>query len=109
MSKPASPTEKDIPDPKTLKTDRPVVKQQEKIFTGKEERGRSADQTAQVGRSFGSPTPAALTGGVGIGSGAGLEAAPVCPEARSMAGGFRRYLAETTLLLRLIQAAHNTS
>jgi hypothetical protein len=52
------PTERDIPDPKTLKTDRPVVNQQEKIFTGKEERGRSAAQTAQVGRSFGSPTPA---------------------------------------------------
>ena len=66
------PTEKDIPDPKALKTDRPVVNQQEKIFTGKEERGRSADQTAQVGRSFGSPTPTALTGGVGIGSGGGV-------------------------------------
>jgi len=66
------PTEKDIPDPKTLKTDRPVVNQQEKIFTGKEERGRSANQTAQVGRSFGSPTPAALIGGVGIGSGGGV-------------------------------------
>ena len=66
------PTEKDIPDPKALKTDRPVVKQQEKIFTGKEERGRSAEQTAQVGRSFGSPTPTAMTGGVGIGSGGGF-------------------------------------
>ena len=65
------PTERDIPDPKTLKTDRPVVNQQEKIFTGKEERGRSAAQTAQVGRSFGSPTPAVL-GGVGLGSGGGL-------------------------------------
>lgn len=65
------PTEKDIPDPKTLKTDRPVVNQQEKIFTGKEERGRSATTTAQVGRSFGSPTPAML-GGVGIGSGGGF-------------------------------------
>ena len=66
------PTEKDIPDPKALKTDRPVVNQQEKIFTGKEERGRSANQTAQVGRSFGSPTPTALIGGVGIGSGGGV-------------------------------------
>src|SRR6185369_12106746 len=34
-------TEKDAPDPKALKTDRPVADQQEKIFTGKEERGRS--------------------------------------------------------------------
>ena len=65
------PTERVIPDPKSLKTDRPVVNQQEKIFTGKEERGRSATQTAQVGRSFGSPTPAALIGGVGIGAGGG--------------------------------------
>lgn len=66
------PTEKVVPDPKSLKTDRPVVNQQEKIFTGKDERGRSAAQTAQVGRSFGSPTPAALIGGVGIGSGGGV-------------------------------------
>jgi hypothetical protein len=66
------PTEKEIPDPKSLKTDRPAVNQQEKIFTGKDERGRSAAQTAQVGRSFGSPTPAALIGGVGIGSGGGV-------------------------------------
>lgn len=65
------PTEKDVPDPKSLKTDRPVVNQQEKIFTGKDERGKSAAQTAQVGRSFGSPTPAAMVGGVGIGSGGG--------------------------------------
>jgi len=66
------PTEKDIPDPKALKTDRPVVNQQERIFTGKDERGRSADQTAQVGRSYGSTTPTALIGGVGIGSGGGF-------------------------------------
>ena len=66
------PTEKDIPDPRALKTDRPVVNQQERIFTGKDERGRSADQSAQVGRSYGSPVPTALTGGVGIGSGGGF-------------------------------------
>ena len=66
------PTEKDIPDPKAMKTDRPVVTQHERIFTGKDERGRSPDQTAQVGRSFGSPTPTAMTGGVGIGSGGGF-------------------------------------
>jgi hypothetical protein len=66
------PTEKNLPDPKTLKTDRPVVNQQERIFTGKDERGRSQNQSAQVGRSFGSPTPAALIGGVGIGSGGGF-------------------------------------
>jgi TonB C terminal len=66
------PTEKDITDPKSLKTDRPVVNQQERIFTGRDERGRSATQTAQVGRTFGNPTPAALIGGVGIGSGGGF-------------------------------------
>lgn len=66
------PTEKDIPDPKALKTDRPVVNQQERIFTGKDERGRSADQSAQVGRSYGSPVPTALIGGVGIGTGGGF-------------------------------------
>ena len=66
------PTEKVTPDPKSLKTDRPVVNQEEKIFTGKEEHGRSATQTAQVGRSFGSPTPSALIGGVGIGAGGGV-------------------------------------
>jgi hypothetical protein len=66
------PTEKDVPDPKALKTDRPVVNQQERIFTGKDERGRSADQSAQVGRSYGSAVPTALTGGVGIGSGGGF-------------------------------------
>ena len=66
------PTEKDVADPKSLKTDRPVVNQQEKIFTGKDERARSASQTAQVGRTFGTPTPAALIGGVGIGSGGGF-------------------------------------
>jgi hypothetical protein len=66
------PTEKDVTDPKSLKTDRPVVNQQERIFTGKDERGRSATQTPQVGRTFGTPTPAALIGGVGIGSGGGL-------------------------------------
>lgn len=66
------PTEKDVTDPKSLKTDRPVVNQQERIFTGRDERGRSATQTAQVGRTFGNPTPAALIGGVGIGSGGGV-------------------------------------
>jgi outer membrane biosynthesis protein TonB len=66
------PTEKDVPDPKSIKTDRPVVNQHERIFTGKDERGRSPNQSAQVGRSFGSPTPTALIGGVGIGSGGGF-------------------------------------
>jgi outer membrane biosynthesis protein TonB len=65
------PTERDTPDPKSVKTDRPVVDQQEKIFTGKEERGRSDAQTVQQGHSYGSPTPTFI-GGVGIGSGGGF-------------------------------------
>lgn len=64
-------TEKDAPDPKALKTDRPVADQQEKIFTGKEERRRSDNPTAQVGRPYGTPSPA-MIGGVGIGSGGGI-------------------------------------
>jgi hypothetical protein len=64
-------TERESPHPDSVKTDRPVVSQHERIFTGKEERGRSQSQTAQVGRTFGSPTPA-MIGGVGIGSGGGF-------------------------------------
>jgi TonB C terminal len=65
------PTEREAVDPKSVKTDRPVVNQQEKIFTGKEERGRSDAQTVQQGHSYGSPTPTFI-GGVGIGSGGGF-------------------------------------
>jgi hypothetical protein len=64
-------TERDKPSRDTIKTDRPVAAQQEKIFTGKEERGRSAATTAMVGRSFGNPTPS-MVAGVGIGQGGGL-------------------------------------
>jgi hypothetical protein len=64
------PTDKLKANPDTVKTDRPVAPQQEKIFTGKEERGQSNTTSAQVGRSYGSPTPASV-GGIGIGSGGG--------------------------------------
>ena len=64
-------TDRERPSPDAIKTNRPVANQQEKIFTGKEERGTSPSQTAQVGRSFGSPSPA-LIGGIGLGSGGGL-------------------------------------
>ncbi|MBI3654260.1 MAG: TonB C-terminal domain-containing protein [Acidobacteria bacterium] len=64
------PTDKAKPNPDAIKTDRPVAPQQEKIFTGKEERGQSPTPTTQLGRSYGSPTPATV-GGVGIGSGGG--------------------------------------
>ena len=62
-------TERDPSERDAIKTDRPVTPQHEKIFTGKDERGRSASQAAQVGRTFGTPTPASMVGGVGIGSG----------------------------------------
>jgi hypothetical protein len=62
-------TEKEPLDPKSVKTDKPVVNQQERIFTGKEERGKS-DASAQVGRTYGSPTPT-VVGGVAIGTGSG--------------------------------------
>lgn len=64
------PTEKQKPKPDAVKTDRPVAPQEEKVFTGKQERGASSSQTAQVGRSYGSPTPSA-SGGVSIGQGSG--------------------------------------
>ena len=63
-------TDKEPLDPKSIKTDKPVVNQQERIFTGKEERGKSDSSTAQVGRTYGTPTPA-MIGGVAIGSGSG--------------------------------------
>lgn len=66
------PTEREKPQPDTVKTDRPVAPQQEKIFTGKEERGGSASSSAQAGRSYGSPTPSQSIGGVSLGAGGGL-------------------------------------
>ncbi|MEN3331356.1 MAG: hypothetical protein V7641_721 [Blastocatellia bacterium] len=62
-------TDKEPVDPKAIKTDRPVANQTERIFTGKEERGKS-DSSAQVGRTYGTPTPTTV-GGVAIGSGSG--------------------------------------
>jgi hypothetical protein len=64
-------TERPAPDPDAVKTDRPVASQHERIFTGKEERGASASQSAQMGRSYGSPSPA-MMGGVGLGIGGGV-------------------------------------
>jgi hypothetical protein len=63
-------TDKEPLDPKSIKTDKPVVNQTERIFTGKEERGKTDSAAAQVGRTYGTPTPA-MIGGVAIGSGSG--------------------------------------
>jgi len=62
-------TDKEPVDPKSIKTERPVANQTERIFTGKEERGKS-DPSTQVGRTYGTPTPTTV-GGVAIGSGSG--------------------------------------
>ncbi|HJQ26575.1 MAG TPA: TonB C-terminal domain-containing protein [Blastocatellia bacterium] len=64
-------TDKEPLDPKSIKTDKPVVNQTERIFTGKEERGKTDSPTAQVGRTYGTPTPT-MIGGVAIGSGGGV-------------------------------------
>jgi membrane protein involved in colicin uptake len=72
------PTEKPTPKPDAVKTDRPVAPQEEKIFTGKEEHGGSTSQTAQVGRSYGSPTPGQV-GGVSLGNGGGYGAGTGLP------------------------------
>lgn len=66
-------TDKEPLDPKSLKTDKPVVNQTERIFTGKEERGKTDPTTPQVGRTYGTPTPT-MRGGVAIGSGSGSGA-----------------------------------
>ncbi|MFL6214245.1 MAG: TonB C-terminal domain-containing protein [Blastocatellia bacterium] len=62
-------TDKEPLDPKSIKTDKPVVNQTERSFTGKDERGKS-NSSAQVGRTYGSPTPTTV-GGVAIGTGSG--------------------------------------
>ena len=67
------PSKSDKPDPDSIKTDRPVAPRTERVFTGKDERGRSPSTSVDVGRSYGSPTPATV-GGVGIGSGGGIGA-----------------------------------
>jgi hypothetical protein len=72
------PSEEEIQNPKAIKTDRPVADQQERIFTGKQELGRSASASAQVGHSYGSPIPV-VRGGVGIGSGGGFGAGTGLP------------------------------
>ena len=66
------PEDADRPDPRSIKTNRPIIPQHERPFTGKEELGKAPSASAQVGHSFGNPTPADLRGGIGLGSGGGL-------------------------------------
>lgn len=66
-------------DATALKTQHPVANQQERIFTGKDERGRSDSNSIQQGRSYGSPSPADFRGGVAFGSGSGFGAGTGLP------------------------------
>ncbi|MGH9763736.1 MAG: TonB C-terminal domain-containing protein, partial [Blastocatellia bacterium] len=52
--------------PNAIKTKRPVANQEERIFTPKPEFAKPQSNSAMVGRTFGSPTPAAV-GGIAVG------------------------------------------
>lgn len=64
-----------IPE-KTAKTNRPTANQTEQLVTQKPLQGKSANTNVEVGRSFGSQTPA-MAGGVGVGSAANVGAGGV--------------------------------
>jgi hypothetical protein len=66
-----TPPDKQKPDPAATRVNRPIAKQEERVFTGKDQKGGSTSTPAEVGRSYGSPTPK-VVGGVGLGSGGGL-------------------------------------
>ena len=59
------------PEPNTRMTDRPTARQSEQLVTATPMRGGSANTNIEVGRSYGSPIPS-VSGGIGLGSGAGL-------------------------------------
>jgi outer membrane biosynthesis protein TonB len=61
-NKPAKPNEK------VATTERPTANQTEQLYSKQPLRGRSANTNVEVGRTFGSPTPA-VSGGIGIGAG----------------------------------------
>lgn len=82
--------ERDLPKPETdaevlpsdkqppklkekLRTNRPTANQTEQLVTKDPLRGSSADRNVEIGRTFGSQTPA-MTHGVGVGVGASLGA-----------------------------------
>lgn len=67
------PSTKSSPKPKEnlTKTDRPTANQTSQIVSPTPLRGGSTNTNVEIGRSFGSPVPA-MTGGVGVGSGANL-------------------------------------
>ena len=54
-----------------MTTERPAANQTEQLVTKQPLRGSSTNTNVEVGRTFGSQTPA-MTGGVGVGTGANL-------------------------------------
>jgi hypothetical protein len=84
--KPKDPSEAEVlsshtkPTPKieekVMRTDRPTANQTEQLVTQKPLQGKSASTSVEVGRSSGSLTPA-MTGGIGVGTGANLGAGGV--------------------------------
>jgi hypothetical protein len=68
---------KPTPKPEnSTKTDRPTANQTEQLVTKKPLQGKSSNTNVEVGRSFGSQTPA-MAGGVGVGTAANLGAGGV--------------------------------
>jgi hypothetical protein len=71
------PSDKQPPKPKDAnRTDRPTANQTEQLVTKEPLRGNSSNTNVEIGRTFGSQTPA-MTAGVGVGSGANLGASGV--------------------------------
>jgi TonB C terminal len=68
------PSDKQPPKPKDPnRTDRPTPNQPDQLVTKQPLRGSSSNTNVEVGRTFGSQTPA-MTKGVGVGTGANLGA-----------------------------------
>lgn len=65
------------PKQKATTTDRPTANQTEQLYSKQPLRGSSPNTNVEVGRSYGSPAPAAMTGGVGVSTGANLGASGV--------------------------------
>lgn len=62
------PSEKKKPTEKAKETERPTAPQTEQLVTKTPQTGRTNDKSVEVGRSYGSAAPSAMTGGIGIGS-----------------------------------------
>jgi outer membrane biosynthesis protein TonB len=65
------------PPEKAATTDRPTANQTEQLYSKQPMRGSSPNTNVEIGRSYGSPAPTAMTGGVGVAAGANLGASGV--------------------------------